>query len=315
MRKIRAGWLLRAVTRASLAGAPLWAAGCSEAPEVGRGARTFANPDEAVEALAEAGKNHDMAALQALFGHGSEDLLSSGDSVYDRRQREVVALALQQGWSLEETEAGHRVVVIGYEEWPFPVPLVEGRNGWRFDLAAGEEEVLARRIGGNELQAIETSLAYVRAQEMYASRPHDDRPAGLYAQRISSREGKQDGLYWPVEPGVQPSPLGDLAAEAEAAGYAAGDGSPRPFHGYFFRILTAQGDAAPGGARSYVEDGDMTGGFALVAYPAEYGDSGIMTFVVNQDGIVYEKDLGERSLELGRAMTEYNPDASWQPAE
>ncbi len=315
MRKIRTGWLLQAVSRAALAGAPLWAAGCSEAPEVGRGARTFANPDEAVEALAEAGRNHDMAALQALFGQGSEDLLSSGDSVYDRRQREVVALAIQQGWSLEETEAGHRVVVIGYEEWPFTVPLVEGRNGWRFDLAAGKEEVLARRIGRNELRAIETCLIYFRAQEIYASRPHDDRPAGLYAQRTASSEGKHDGLYWRRTPGERPSPLGDLVAAATEAGYQEAGEEPQPFHGYYFRILTAQGDAAPGGARSYLEDGDMTGGFALVAYPAEYGDSGIMTFIVNQDGIVYENDLGERSHELARAMTEYNPDASWERAE
>ncbi len=315
MRMIRTGWLLQAVSRAALAAAPLWAAGCSEASEDGRGASTFASPEEAVEALIEAGESDDEEALRALFGRGAEDLLASGDSVSDRRQREVVTLALQQGWTLEETQAEARVLVIGREAWPFPVPLVQGREGWRFDLAAGKEEVLARRIGRNELRAIETCLTYVRAQEVYASRPHDGRPAGLYAQRITSREGKQDGLYWPSAPGVRPSPLGDLAAEAAAEGYAEGEGKPRPFHGYYFRILTAQGEVAPGGAKSYLRNGDMVGGFALVAYPAEYGDSGIMTFVVNQDGVVYEKDLGERTEELARAMTEYNSDASWERAE
>jgi len=315
MRMIRVGWLVRAVSRTVLAGAPLWASGCSGASEDGRGARTFASPEEAVEALTEAGETDDTEALQALFGQGAEDLLSSGDSVSDRNQREVVTLALRQRWNLEETETGERVLVIGYEEWPFPVPLVQDQEGWRFDIAAGKEEVLARRIGRHELRVIETCLTYVRAQKIYASRPHDDRPAGLYAQRMTSREGEHDGLYWRATPGVRRSPLGDLAAEAEAAGYAEGEGGPRPFHGYYFRILTAQGEAVPGGAKSYVQNGDMVGGFALVAYPAEYGDSGIMTFVVNKDGIVYEKDLGERTEELARAMTEYSPDASWEPAE
>ena len=314
MRKIRTG-LLQAVARASLVGPTLWGVGCSPASEEGGGAQVFASAEEAVEALAKAGAAHDTKALRALFGQGAEDLLSSGDSVDDRRQREVVTLALQQGWSLEETEAGHRVVAIGYEEWPFTVPLVQGREGWQFDVAAGREEVLARRIGRNELRAIETCQTYARAQEVYASRPHDDRPAGLYAQRIASSEGKQDGLYWRHTPGERPSPLGDLFAQAAEEGYVKTGEGPEPFHGYYFRILTAQGDAAPGGARSYVEDGDMTGGFALVAYPAEYGDSGIMTFIVNHDGIVYENDLGERSHELARAMTEYNPDASWERAE
>jgi len=194
-------------------------------------------------------------------------------------------------------------------------PADPGSLAWRFDLAAGKEEVLARRIGRNELRAIESCLTYVRAQEVYASRPHDDRPAGLYAQRIASREGKQDGLYWRAAPGVRPSPLGDLAAEAEAEGYGESEGKPRPFRGYYVRILTAQGEAAPGGAKSYVQNGDMVGGFALLGYPAEYGDSGIMTFLVNQDGVVYEKDLGERTEELARAITEYNPDATWRRAE
>ncbi len=316
MQVIRAGWLLQVGLCTVLAGAPLWAVGCSDVSEDGHGARAFASPEEAVEALIAAGQADDTEALRALFGQGAEDLLSSGDSVSDRMQREVVTLALQQRWTLEETEDGERVVVIGYDEWPFTVPLMQVEEGWRFDIAAGREEVLARRIGRNELRAIETSLTYARAQEIYASRPHDDRPAGLYAQRIRSREGKQDGLYWHRAPGERRSPLGDLAAEAEAVGYdAEGEEKPRPFHGYYFRILTAQGEAAPGGAKSYVVDGDMVGGFALVAYPAEYGDSGIMTFVVNQDGVVYEEDLGERTEELASAMTEYNPDASWQVAE
>ncbi len=313
MRVMRAG--LHAVWSAVVLGAPLWAASCTETSAIGQGAATFASPDEAAEALVEATEADDMEALRALFGQGSEDVLSSGDSVSDRRQRQVVAVALRQGWTLEETEPGERVLVIGYDEWPFPIPLVREGESWRFDLEAGDEEILARRIGRNELRAIETCVTYVLAQEVYASRPHDDRPAGVYAQRIASQPGKQDGLYWDSAPGERPSPLGNLVAEAAEEGYESPDATPNPFHGYYFHILTAQGEAAAGGARSYVEGGDMTGGFALMAYPAEYGDSGIMTFIVNQDGVVYEKDLGERTAELARAITEYNPDESWQLAE
>lgn len=315
MKAMRAGLAFQAVWCGVVLGAPWWAVGCTETSGIGRGARTFDSPEEAAEALVEATEADDMEALRALFGQGSEDALSSGDSVSDQWQRQVVAVAMQQGWTLEETDAGERVLVIGDDEWPFPVPLVQEGEGWRFDLEAGEEEVLARRIGRNELLAIETCLVYVRAQEVYASQPHDDRPAGVFAQRIASSPGKQDGLYWPSPPGTPLSPLGDLVAAAAEVGYASPDETPDPFRGYYFRVLTAQGEAAPGGARSYVEDGEMIGGFALVAHPAEYGDSGIMTFIVNQDGIVYETDLGERTEELARAITEYNPDESWQVAE
>jgi len=226
-------------------------------------------------------------------------------------------VAFQQGWKLVDQEAGKKELLIGDESWPFPVPLVKDSDGWRFDTAAGVEEILARRIGRNELSVLQFCMTYVQAQQEYARQGHDGHPAGVYAQRTASEPGKQNGLYWPVKPRQKPSPLGSLAAQAAEEGYAARNSSsgPSPFHGYVFRILTAQGDKAPGGARIYVVDGKMTGGFALIAYPAEYGDSGVMTFIVNHDGTVYEKDLGDETKEIASRVKEYNPDETWRPAE
>jgi hypothetical protein len=182
---------------------------------------------------------------------------------------------------------------------------------WQFDSDEGKEEVLARRIGRNELGIIELCRAYVDMQEEYASQPHEGKPAGLFAQRLRSTSGHQDGLYWPVKPGERPSPLGDLAAEAATEGYETSSSSSSPFWGYQFRILTAQGPAAPGGKKSYVVNGEMSGGFALLAYPAKYASSGVMTFVVSQEGAVYEKDLGTDTATQAPGLTEYNPDESW----
>jgi hypothetical protein len=292
----------------------------------------FPTPERAVEALVTAAKNSDAPATLAIFGPEGRDMLSSGDAVQDRRARQVFLIAVDQRWRLEETDPNHRELVIGNEQWPFPVPLVrQGDSGWRFDTDAGKREVRARRIGRNELAAIGVCETYVLAQKQYAAQARDGEPAGRYAQKVRSTPGKHDGLFWPAKPGEKPSPLGDLAAQAASEGYAPTDPAnaaagtaataaapaqgPRPFRGYFFRILTQQGASAPGGARSYIVNGQMAAGFALVAYPAEYGNSGIMTFIVNHDGVVHEADLGPDTAKLAGAITAYDPDARFRPVE
>jgi Protein of unknown function (DUF2950) len=205
-------------------------------------------------------------------------------------------------------EADKAVLVIGNEEWPFPIPLVRKDDSWQFDTAAGREEILARRIGRNELNTIEACLAFVDAQQEYAEKGIGGN--GVYAQRIVSQPGKKDGLYWPAASGEDESPLGDLAASAAAEGYRAGQ-QRMPYHGYYYRVLTRQGPSALGGAIDYVVRGKMIGGFALVAYPAEYGNSGVMTFVVNHQGVVFQKDLGLSTARVSGAMTTFNPDQSW----
>ncbi len=275
--------------------------------------KSFPTPEEAVKALAAAAKAGDKAQLLAIFGPEAEGVLSSGDPVADQRSREIVVVALEEGWRLVSKGSKTRELIIGGEAWPFPIPLVKETGGWRFDTAAGKEEILARRVGRNELSVIQICRTFSDAQKVYASVGHDGKPAGIYAQKVRSEAGKQDGLYWPTKVGEPLSPLGELAAQAAEEGYKVQEGNtgPRPFHGYLFRPLTAQGASAPGGAKSYLVDGDMTGGYALVAWPAEYGNSGIMTFIVNQDGIVYEKDLGEETSKTASALKEYNPDKTW----
>ncbi|MGZ9189772.1 MAG: DUF2950 family protein, partial [Nitrospira sp.] len=202
--------------------------------------------------------------------------------------------------------------IIGDEQWPFPAPLMKKGDQWLFDAAAGEEEVLARRIGRNELSVIDLCRYFAEAQNRYASQPHDGKPAGLFAQKLRSSLGRQDGLYWNVSESGKPlSPLGDLVAEAELEGYQKDKPSSAPFWGYYFRILTAQGEAAPGGKRRYIENGEMSGGFAMLAYPARYGVSGVMTFMVGSNGVVYERDLGKDTAAQAVALKEFNPDRSW----
>ena len=270
----------------------------------------FDSPENAVEILAAAVRTSHTAELQAIFGPQGQEILSSGDAVADRRGREVFLIALDQRWRLEELDKDRRELVIGNEEWPFPVPLIKDGEGWRFDTEAGKTEVLARRIGRNELAAIGVCRTYVIAQKEYAGQGHDGKAAGAYAQKVRSEPGRQDGLYWPTpRPSDKPSPLGDLAAQATAEGYSADPKGPRPFRGYFFKILTRQGPAAPGGAIDYVVDGAMKRGFALIAYPAEYGNSGIMTFIVSHDGVVHEADLGPETLKVAGGVTAYDPGA------
>jgi hypothetical protein len=275
--------------------------------------KTFATPEDAVKGLAEAVKAGSLDGVLAMFGPEGKELIDSSEPAIARENQQVFAVAFREQWHLEAAAADRKTLVIGNEDWPFPVPIVKVGNVWRFDTAAGKEEVLSRRIGRNELAAIDTVRAYVTAQHRYAADGHDGKPAGLHAVKFQSDPGKQNGLYWPAARGQKRSPLGDLVAQASSEGRAVGTtaGQPSPFHGYYFRILTAQGSAAPGGARNYVVKGEMSGGFALVAWPAQYDATGIMTFIVNQDGVVREKDLGPGTDATARRMTTYNPDSSW----
>ena len=273
---------------------------------------TFATPEDAVQALLKTVKSGDLPALIALFGPGGQDLVDTSDPATGKRNRQVFVAAAKEGWRLTEAGSNRKELVLGNEAWPFPVPLVHGPKGWAFDAAAGKEEVLDRRIGRNELAVIQVLQEYVAAQRTYASTGHDDKPAGLYARRFGSTYGTQDGLYWPTLHGHAFSPLGVLVAKASEEGYHVHEGEgPSPLYGYYFRILEGQGPAAPGGAVEYVKDGAMSGGFALVAWPVHYDATGIMTFVVNRDGIAYEKDLGPETATAVALVTRYDPDKTW----
>jgi hypothetical protein len=262
-------------------------------------------------AVQQAFKKQDMEKIHAIFGREGIEAVASGDQVSDQHDREVIALAMEQSWRWAPHGADGKELIIGDEQWPFPVPLVKSGNGWQFDSKAGKEEVLARRIGGNELGVISLCRDYVRAQKEYASQPHDGKPAGWFAQRFRSSPGRQDGLFWGRQRWETSSPLDQLVTTAAAEGYDPNKPDASPFRGYRFRILTAQGPAAPGGQKSYVVNGNMTGGFGLVAWPAKYAFSGIMTFVVGQDGVVYQKDLGPDTDTQAARLVEYNPDKSW----
>jgi Protein of unknown function (DUF2950) len=278
--------------------------------------RTFRTPEDAVRTLTDTTKAGKLDELITIFGEDGKDLVASSDPATARKNRQVFTAAVAERWRLEDQGSGGKVLVIGNEDWPFPVPLVKDGNDWRFDTAAGKEEVLTRRIGRNELAVIQICHTYVTAQRIYAQHGHDGKPAGLYAKTFASDQGKQNGLYWPASHGQKRSPLGDLVAQAAAEGRSVGGGGqPSPFFGYYFRILTAQGPAAPGGAKDYVSNGELSGGFALVAWPAQYDATGIMTFIVNHDGVVHEQALGPDTDKVARAMTAYNPDASWSPVQ
>lgn len=279
--------------------------------------RTFTTPEDGVNALAEAVRKGSLDEVRAIFGPDANDLIDSSDAATARQNREVFAAAYRERWRLEQDSPTARTLVIGNEEWPFPIPLVRDAAGWHFDTAAGKEEVLARRIGRNELAAIRICRTYVAAQRLYAQKGHDGQPAGLFAKTFRSDPGRQNGLYWPAGPGQKRSPLGDLVAYAAQEGTALDRdrAQPEPFHGYYFRILTAQGPDAPGGTKDYVVGGRMSGGFALLAWPAQYDGSGVMTFIVNQDGVVRQKDMGPDTGTAAPAIRLFNPDASWAPVQ
>jgi hypothetical protein len=270
----------------------------------------FKSPEDAVDALVSAAKAEDQSAILSVLGPDGRDIVSSGDEVADRTTRENFIADYDAKHTLTPDGEAKTILVVGDNDWPFPIPIVSEDGSWQFDTKAGLEEILRRRIGRNELAAIQVSLAYVQAQNEYASLD----PGGLgphaYAQRLVSSPGKKDGLYWPTAEGEEPSPFGDLAAQASAEGYKVGQ-APIPYHGYFYRILKRQSGNAPGGAFDYVVKGKMIGGFALVAYPAQYGNSGIMTFMVNYDGVVLQKDLGADTAEVARKVEAFAPDQTW----
>jgi hypothetical protein len=274
--------------------------------------KTFGSLDEAVNALVAAIRSANRTALVEIMGSQGSPLVWSGDNVADKAAFQRFTAAYDRAHRLEGG-GGKVVLYVGEDDFPFPIPLVPDGPRWVWDTDAGDDELLNRRIGQNELSAIQVCLAYVDAQREYYSRGQ-----GLleYAQRLESTKGKHDGLYWEARPGEPDSPLGPLVARARAAGYPLPPArGPVPYHGYFYRILLAQGPDAPGGAYDFVVRGHMIGGFALVAYPASYGVSGIMTFVVNQDGVVQQKDLGPKTAQLANAMKTYNPDKTWAQAE
>jgi len=271
---------------------------------------TFKTPEEAVNALVAAAKSQDRKDVLEILGPDGQAIVSSGDPVADSNAREKFISAYDAKHAIELEGDGTQTLIIGDDDWPFPIPLINKTGEWQFDTKAGLDEILRRRIGRNELSAIQVCLAYVQAQNEYASLDPGGLGQHVYAQRIVSRPGKKDGLYWPTAEGEEPSPLGDLAAQASAEGYKVGQ-APIPYHGYFYRIIKRQGPSAAGGAFDYVVNGKMIGGFALVAYPAEYGNSGIMTFMVNHDGTVFQKDLGPDTAKIARKIEAFSPDGTW----
>jgi hypothetical protein len=273
---------------------------------------TFATPDEAVAALIAAGEKQDDQALQRLLGPGTKDLLSSGDPVEDRRAREAFRERYRAYHELVAGSPNDLVLLVGEDRWPLPIPLIRRDGRWSWDGAAGARELVMRRIGANELQTLDVMRGFVEAERDYAAEGHDGDKRGVYAQKLRSSPGKHDGLYWEVPAGGRPSPAGPLLAAANSEGYAGGGGDT-PYHGYLFKILTLQGPEANGGARSYIVDGKLTGGFALLGYPASYRVSGVMTFLVNQDGVVWQRDLGPDTATAAAAIAEFNPDDAWTP--
>ena len=276
--------------------------------------QAFKTPDEAASALVSAAKTGDRKAIVSVLGPDGNDIVSSGDEVADAATRQKFVAAYDAKHEITMEGDNKAVMVIGQEDFPLPIPIVRKDGMWKFDTAAGREEILARRIGKNELDAIQSCLAYVDAQNDYADKDRTGAGTGIYAQRIQSSPGKKDGLYWPDVQGNDPSPLGEFIAEATGQGYRVGGGRI-PYHGYYYKILTKQGAAAPDGELDYVVRGKMIGGFALVAYPAEYRNSGVMTFIVNHNGQVYQKDLGSHTARLAERMTSFNPDETWKKVD
>jgi len=279
--------------------------------------KSFASPEEAVKALVDAMKTGDKAELSVLFGPGSESLISSGDDVEDKAEREKFLRNYEEKNSLEKKGDDEAILLVRKDDWPFPIPIRRKGSAWAFDTKAGKEEILNRRIGRNELNTIDVLEAYVVAQREYATKDWDGDGVYPYAQKIASTPGRKDGLYWEAREGEDPSPFGPLASRAAREGYTRKGKSekPSPYYGYYFKILKAQGKHAPGGAYDYVVKGNMILGFGLVAYPATYGSSGIMTFIVNQEGVVYQKDLGKSTAKTAVGMKRYDPDPTWKKVE
>ena len=277
-------------------------------PAVGE---SFVSAEEAVVAFVNALRTDKPDAVQNVLGPGSEPLLSSGDQYSDAAERKRFLAAFDKQHRLALSAPGQMVLEVGDDDWPFPIPIVQSDGRWHFDCQAGAQELVNRRIGRNEIAAIRTSLAYVDAQKAFFVL------TGHYAQRLASSPGKHDGLYWLAAEGEPESPLAPLMAQAQEEGYPGErfSGKPVPYHGYFFRILTSQGTSAPDGARNYISGGQVTRGFGLIAWPASYGASGIMTFIVNQDGIVFQKDLGPNTSTAAASIKRFDPNLSWARVE
>jgi hypothetical protein len=313
-RRSTTGWLALRVLLVSLV-LGLGSAQAALAQEPGQ--KTFNSATEATDAFAAAVQNHDEAAMLAILGPSGQDLISSGDRVADQNNQDAFTTKYRASHQFVAAGDGRTFLYIGSENWPTPIPLQKNGSQWYFDTNYGKQEILYRRIGSNELNVIKVCAAISDAQKDYYAALHDGVSEHQYAQKFRSTAGTQDGLFWEVKAGSQPeSPLGPLVAAAASEGYqhhATGTPAPHAFHGYIYRMLTSQGSDAPGGARNYIVDGKMSGGFALVAYPVSYRDSGVMTFIVNQDGQVYQKDLGPDTDQIASQMAAYNPDAAWQP--
>lgn len=276
--------------------------------------RGYATPDDAANALISAAKAGDQNALLAIFGPDSKDLIYSGDPVQDKNAASgfVSRYDVMHRW--RKIADGSQTLIVGADNFPFPIPLRKNSDGrWFFDTAAGKDEILNRRVGRNELAVIDICGTVVGAQTVYYAQRHGG--VMQYAQKFLSDSGQENGLYWPETPGHPKSPVGPLAAQATADGYKADPAHHQPFHGYYFAMLTKQGPEAPGGAKDYIVNGKMTSGFAVVAYPAKYGDSGVMTFMVDKDGVVLQKDLGKATEQVALAITEFNPDKTWTVVE
>ncbi len=286
------------------------------APPSGDGEQTFASPDQAIAALKTAVATNDRAALARLFGPQFHELMT-GDPVQDTNNTKRFAAEMAQSCHTVQDTDDQISIEVGPNDWPMPIPLRKSGGQWYFDTAAGKEEIINRHIGKDELHAIGTCRAYVIAQQRYA----DANPTGAsettYAQHLKSNPGKKDGLYWPVAPNEPASPFGSLVADAQAEGYVLHPNAtgPHPFHGYYFRILTRQGPAAPGGKLDYLDHGNLTGGFALVAWPEHWDQSGVMTFIVARDGKVYQRNFAEQTSQLAATLKEYNPDSDWTLVE
>jgi hypothetical protein len=287
------------------------AAGCAKQPEQPATAG-FNTPEEAASALVAALEKNDLAQLKTLLGPSSEELLDSGDPVQDAGDRAEFLAGYAAKRSFVDDGADRKILVIGEQDRPMPVPLVKRDGKWAFDGEAGIDELIYRRVGANELGAIDVCRGFVSAQLEYASEGRDGDPAGIYALKLISDDGMHNGLYWPTVEGEPESPAGPFVAAAASEGYRRAEGDARtPYHGYYYRMLYAQGANANGGAREYFKDGLLTQGFALVAWPADYGSSGVMTFIVNQDGVVFQKDLGEDTAVTVESIQSFDPDSSW----
>ncbi len=275
----------------------------------------YKTPQDAVDALVAAARSGDEKALLFVLGPDGDDITSSGDKVADASTRKRFVDLYDAKHEIAMKGEHKAILIVGENDYPFPIPLERVKSGlWSFDTVEGRNEILYRRIGRNELDAIQTCLAYVDAQNEYAEKDRTGAGVGVYAQRFISEPGKKNGLYWPAAQGEEESPLGELFADASREGYRTGQGRS-PYHGYYYKILTKQGPAAPGGAADYVVDGKMIGGFALVAYPAEYRNSGVMSFIVNYKGTVFQKDLGPKTADIAEGMTTFNPSSTWRKVD